>query len=120
MEWLQRMNEALNVLEEQLQGEIDLGRVARVAACSTFHFQRMFGYIAGVALGEYIRRRRMVLTMRGRGAVGEPDGAAGVGDGGTTVAGGSFCTGNPDTGRNSPALTGIADAPAGGACRSGA
>ena len=62
MEWLQRMNEALDVLEQQLQGEIDLVRVARAAACSPFHFQRMFGYIAGVALGEYIRRRRMTLA----------------------------------------------------------
>ncbi|MGE4485084.1 MAG: GyrI-like domain-containing protein, partial [Oscillospiraceae bacterium] len=30
-----------------------------IACCSVFHYQRMFSYIAGIPLGEYIRRRRM-------------------------------------------------------------
>ena len=62
MEWLSRLNEALNELEAQLDGTVDIERVARIAACSTFHFQRMFAYIAGVPLSEYIRRRRMTLA----------------------------------------------------------
>lgn len=62
MEWLNRLNDALDYLEANLTGEIDLEHTARLAACSQFHFQRMFTYIAGVPLGEYLRRRRMTLA----------------------------------------------------------
>ncbi|MEN6418787.1 MAG: AraC family transcriptional regulator [Clostridiaceae bacterium] len=59
MDWLTQLNDALRYVEENLDGEIDLNQVARIACCSSFHFQRMFSYIAGVPLSEYIRRRRM-------------------------------------------------------------
>ncbi|MEA4999265.1 MAG: AraC family transcriptional regulator [Candidatus Limiplasma sp.] len=62
MEWLERMNDALDYLEQHLEAEIDLAQAARLAACSQFHFQRVFSYMAGVPLGEYIRRRRMTLA----------------------------------------------------------
>ena len=35
------------------------GLSGRLAGCSAYHFQRMFSYLAGVPLGEYVRRRRM-------------------------------------------------------------
>lgn len=59
MEWLDRLTESLDYIEEHLDGEIELEQAAQIACCSTFHFQRMFGYIAGTPLSEYIRRRRM-------------------------------------------------------------
>lgn len=59
MQWLERLNQALDYLEEHLRQPIDMNELARIACCSTFHFQRMFSYIAGVPLSEYIRRRRM-------------------------------------------------------------
>jgi len=59
MDWLKNWNEALNCLERHLDGEIDLEELGRLAGCSTYHFQRMFSYLAGVPLSEYIRRRRM-------------------------------------------------------------
>lgn len=59
MDWLKNWNEALDRLEEDLDKEIDLGELGRLAGCSAYHFQRMFSYLAGVPLGEYIRRRRM-------------------------------------------------------------
>ena len=43
-------------------GEIDCERLGRIACCSAYHFQRMFTYLAGVPLGEYVRRRRMSLA----------------------------------------------------------
>ena len=52
------------IWEAQLVGEVNIDRAARIAACSTFHFQRMFTYIAGIPLGEYIRRRRMTLAAQ--------------------------------------------------------
>lgn len=59
MDWLDRLNEAMEYIEQNLTGEIRYETAARIACCSTFHFQRMFSYIAGVPLSEYIRRRKM-------------------------------------------------------------
>lgn len=59
MEWLDRFNKAINYIEQRLDGEIDLEKAAMIACCSTYHFQRMFSYIADIPLSEYIRRRRM-------------------------------------------------------------
>lgn len=59
MEWLDNWNRALDYLENHLDSEIAVEELGRLACCSGYHFQRMFSYIAGVPLGEYIRRRRM-------------------------------------------------------------
>lgn len=59
MDWLGQLNDALRYIEDHLEGEIDLTQTAKIACCSAFHFQRMFSYMAGVPLAEYIRRRRM-------------------------------------------------------------
>lgn len=62
MEMLKNMNEALNYIEENLNGEIDFKEVARLAVCSEYHFRRMFSFLAGITLSEYIRRRRLTLA----------------------------------------------------------
>ncbi|WP_238900772.1 AraC family transcriptional regulator [Clostridium sp. YIM B02500] len=62
MDSLKKMNEALNYIEENLDGIIDFKKVARLAFCSEYHFQRMFSFLAGVSLSEYIRRRRLTLA----------------------------------------------------------
>ncbi len=62
MDSLKRMNEALSYIEKNLTYNIDLKEVAKVALCSQYHFQRMFSFLAGVTLSEYIRRRRLTLA----------------------------------------------------------
>ena len=62
MDWLERFNGAIDYIEARLDGEISYDAAARIACCSTYHFQRMFSYIAGVSLSEYIRRRRLTLA----------------------------------------------------------
>lgn len=59
MEWLTRLNQAIDYIENNLDGSISYDKAAQIACCSTYYFQRMFSYIAGVPLSEYIRRRRM-------------------------------------------------------------
>ena len=59
MEWIERLNSAINYIEENLLEEIDYDQIAKIACCSTYHFQRMFSYMASVSLSEYIRHRRM-------------------------------------------------------------
>ncbi|MBS4535092.1 AraC family transcriptional regulator [Clostridium sp. D2Q-14] len=62
MDSLKKMNEALNYIEENITNDIDFEKVARLACCSKYHFQRMFSFLAGVTLSEYIRRRRLTLA----------------------------------------------------------
>lgn len=62
MEWIDGLNKAIEYVESNLSGEIDPEAAARHAACSAFHFQRMFAYITGITLTEYIRRRRMTAA----------------------------------------------------------
>ena len=59
MDWLENWNKALDELERSLDGEIRMEELGRLAGCSPYHFQRMFSYLAGVPLKEYVRRRRM-------------------------------------------------------------
>ena len=58
MEWTECMNQVTGYIEEHITEEIDYQELARIACCSVYHFQRMFAYIAGISLSEYIRRRR--------------------------------------------------------------
>ena len=59
MDWIDKWNEALEMLEKRLTAEISLDDIARTACCTTFHFQPMFSYLADMPLSEYIRRRKM-------------------------------------------------------------
>lgn len=59
MEWLKKFNSAVDYIEKNLDKEISYDEAARTACCSSYYFQRMFSYIAGISLSEYIRRRRM-------------------------------------------------------------
>lgn len=71
MEWIERWNDAVRYIEEHLTEELDYGELGRIACCSSFHFQRMFTYMAGMTLSEYVRRRKMSLAaveLQGGGA----------------------------------------------------
>ena len=59
MEWLDKLNKSIEYIEDNLDGEINYEEAAKLACCSCYHYQRMFSYIAGVTLSEYIRNRRM-------------------------------------------------------------
>lgn len=62
MDTLSRMNHALAYIEDHLTEEIDYKEVAKRAHCSEYHFKRMFSFLAGISLSEYIRRRRLTLA----------------------------------------------------------
>jgi AraC family transcriptional regulator len=59
MEPLKQLNQAMRYIEANLDGEIDYQRVAQLACCSEYHFRRMFSFLSGMSLGEYIRVRRL-------------------------------------------------------------
>lgn len=62
MDWLTGLQNAINYIEEHLTEEIDYDEVAKEAACSSFYFQRIFGILCGMTLGDYIRNRRLTLA----------------------------------------------------------
>jgi AraC family transcriptional regulator len=62
MDSLKSMNDAMKYIEEHLTTDIDFKTVARLAHCSEYHFKRMFSFLAGISLSEYIRRRRLSLA----------------------------------------------------------
>ncbi len=62
MEWVESLNQSVNYIEEHLTDEIDYEQLGRIAGCSVYHYQRMFTYMAGIPLTEYIRRRKMSLA----------------------------------------------------------
>jgi AraC family transcriptional regulator len=63
MEWINRLNNAIQYIEEHILEEVDYEQLGKVACCSAYHFQRMFSYMAETSLTEYIRRRRMSLAV---------------------------------------------------------
>ncbi|MFZ7131233.1 MAG: AraC family transcriptional regulator [Eubacteriales bacterium] len=62
MDSLSNMNNALAYIEEHLTEDINYSEVSRIAYCSEYHFKRMFSYLSGIGLSEYIRRRRLTLA----------------------------------------------------------
>ncbi len=62
MDSLERMNQALAYIEATLTDEIDFHEVERLALCSEYHFRRLFSFLAGITLSDYIRRRRLTLA----------------------------------------------------------
>jgi len=53
------LNAAMRFIEQHLFGEIDFAELARIAGCTEYQFRRMFSYLAGMSLNEYIRKRRL-------------------------------------------------------------
>lgn len=44
VEWLNRMNAAIDYIEDHITDECDYKQVARIACCPNYHFQRMFAF----------------------------------------------------------------------------
>lgn len=59
MEWLKKLGAIIDYIESNLDKEISYDEAARIASCSPYYFQRIFSYVSGVSLAEYIRRRKM-------------------------------------------------------------
>lgn len=59
---LERLNRALERLEDRLDQEVDPAELAKVAATSEYHLRRMFSALAGMPLSEYVRRRRLTVA----------------------------------------------------------
>ncbi|MGW1055563.1 AraC family transcriptional regulator [Streptomyces sp. NPDC001118] len=59
---LERLNQAMEHIERHLDQTVDVVELAGIAATSEHHLRRMFSALAGMALSEYVRRRRLTLA----------------------------------------------------------
>ncbi len=57
--WIEGLQASIDYIEENLTEPLDIVEVAAKAALSPFYFQRIFGALCGMTVGEYIRARRM-------------------------------------------------------------
>ncbi len=64
MYWISGLQKAIDYVEDHITEKIDYEAVAKEACSSAFHFQRVFGIMCGITLGEYIRRRRLTLAAQ--------------------------------------------------------
>lgn len=62
--WVEGFQESINYIEQNLTDELDIKDIADKAALSPFYYQRIFGALCGMTVGEYIRARRMTLAAQ--------------------------------------------------------
>ena len=62
--WIEGIQESIDFMEQNLTEELEIEAIAGKAALSPFYFQRIFGALCGMTVGEYIRARRMTLAAQ--------------------------------------------------------
>lgn len=59
MDWLKGMNSVIEYIEENLTQPIRYESLSQIVGCSVYEFSRIFSFMAGISISEYIRRRRL-------------------------------------------------------------
>jgi AraC family transcriptional regulator len=63
MDHIERIQRAIDYIEEHLKDELPIESIADVAYFSMWHFQRVFGAIIGDSVKEYVRKRRLASAL---------------------------------------------------------
>ncbi|MCL2363843.1 MAG: AraC family transcriptional regulator [Defluviitaleaceae bacterium] len=64
MDTTANLNAAMRYIEKRLFDAIDFKELARIACCPEYQFRRMFSYLAGMPLNEYIRKRKLSVAAQ--------------------------------------------------------
>lgn len=59
MNSINKFNEIVEYIETHLDSQLDINLLAKKAGLSLYEFRRIFSFIAGIPISEYIRKRRM-------------------------------------------------------------
>ncbi|MBU7592572.1 AraC family transcriptional regulator [Metabacillus halosaccharovorans] len=59
---LQEFNQLMDYIESHLTEEISGRDISKIVGMSDYHFKRMFSYMAGMSLNEYIKNRRLSVA----------------------------------------------------------
>jgi len=63
MNWLSSMNRVVHYIEENLTEPMHYETLARMVGCSVHEFSRIFSFMTGISLSEYVRRRRLSCAV---------------------------------------------------------
>jgi AraC family transcriptional regulator len=63
MDLITELNYTIEYIEDHLDEDIILEDIASITSYSPYHFKRIFNYISGISLSEYIRRRRLSVAI---------------------------------------------------------
>ena len=64
MDWLKKLSDSLDYIEEQIEFNLDIDHLAQLAGLSKFHYQRMFTMLTGFTVAEYFRKRKLTLAAQ--------------------------------------------------------
>jgi len=70
-DWIVGFQASIDLIEQNLTEAMDIEEIAGKAALSTFYYQRIFGALCGMTVGEYLRGRRMTLAAQELSGSGE-------------------------------------------------
>lgn len=59
---IEKMKKVIEYIEDNIRGEISIEKAAAIMCVSTYEFRRLFSFLAGVSVAEYIRMRRLSLA----------------------------------------------------------
>ncbi len=62
MDWVNRMNQTIDYVENNLNQEMDYEEISRIMGCPFSVFQRSFTQITGISLSEYVRNRKLTCA----------------------------------------------------------
>ncbi|GAA0182267.1 AraC family transcriptional regulator [Clostridium sediminicola] len=62
MNWIKALTDSIEYIEENLTERLAIKDIAKVAASSPYHYQRMFNMLTGISVHEYIRNRRLSMA----------------------------------------------------------
>ena len=62
--WIDGMQASIAFIERHLTEPLAIAQIAGTAGLSPFYYQRIFGALCGMTVGEYIRSRRMTLAAQ--------------------------------------------------------
>lgn len=56
---LNELNHVLDYIEDHLTDDLSLGIISEYAGVSDYHFRKIFFYLSGLTLSEYIKNRKL-------------------------------------------------------------
>ena len=63
MDWLKGMSHVIANIEDNLTKQISYAELSRIVGCSVYEFSRIFSFMTGMSVSEYIRRRRLSQSV---------------------------------------------------------
>jgi AraC family transcriptional regulator len=64
VKWIERLNDCVAYLEDNLDGDVDWDVLCDKACLSRLYFSRLFEAATGTGVSEYMRRRKMTLAVK--------------------------------------------------------